>query len=676
MAAFLNTLLQLFDKNVKTIFWGLLVAQLVAMLIMSQQVGSSADEYRHIKQAAKVYNYFETNGYDASALEDTGIDPMQLNGQSFDNFMYLLTTRFEIKNYMEFRHLFNALFGWLIILITGFIAKEFWGYKGAILAVFLLFITPRFLGHALNNNKDIPFAFGFILSFYGIILFLKDLPKLKPKAITILTLGIAMAISIRIAGLLSIGLLALFSTILFAAQEPRYQLFHKNKIALFKSILLAVPLISILGYFLGIAFWPYMLEAPISHLKQVLAATSSHPISLNQLFEGRLVMSDRLPSYYVLKWTLISYPLVLMVGSAFALLFLGQAKKKNKLKYLFITFSFFFVLAWMGLRQSNFYGGIRHLLFIYPLAILIAVTGFKFLSEYLKKKNTDVLRLVPFILIILCSIHPVSHIIRNYPYSYIYFNEISGGMDKVYDKYETDYFQHSIRRATEWLTENELPNMSNKEPIIVATNDEKNCSYWARHNTLIEKVVYTHYYEKYSADWDYAVYYCGYITPYQITHKLWPPVGTIHTETVDGFPIAAVVKRPSKEDLKGFQSVDEDPELAKAHFEQYLEEYPANEQILEGLGEASLYLLAYDNAVDYAKQSLQQNPNSVSALWLLTSALMASERYSEVPAVCDQITGIRIGFYLAYHNKGLALTMMDRPEEAAIEFSKALEYTP
>lgn len=666
-----------FNKNLKAIFWGLLALQLVTMLVMSQQVGISADEYRHIKQAHKVYTYYETGGENKAALENTGIDPMQFNGQSFDNLMYFFTKKFDVKNYMEMRHFFNALLGWLIILLTGFIAKEFWGYKGAILAVFLLFIAPRFLGHSLNNNKDIPFAFGFILSFYGIILFLKDLPKLKAKSIIILTLGVAAAISIRIAGLLSIGFLGIFSAVLFLTTEPIKQPFHQSKGLLFKRLLLLVPAIAIVGYFIGIAFWPFMMTDPIENLKKVLDATSAHPISLNQLFEGRLVMSNSLPSYYSLKWTVITYPLIIMLGAALAVVLFKQAKKKDLLNYFYIVFAFIFVLAWMSLRQSNFYGAIRHLLFIYPLAILIAVIGFKFLSEYMAKKDNKWLQLVPIAAIILFSIHPVSHIIRNYPYSYVYFNELSGGIDNTSDKFETDYFQHSLRHATTWFVENELPKVAEEgKKVIMTSNDDKNCRYFTRGHEEELKVTYSRYYEKYANDWDYAIFYCGYISPEQITNKQWPPAGTIHTETVDGFPIAAVVKRQSKEDLAGFKALEKNPQTAKQHFEKFLKDNPANEQVLEAMAKASLYTRDFDKAITYATQAIEYNPRSIGALWVKNSALMAAGRYKEVLAVCDQITASRPSFYQAYYNKGLALKMMGQPNKAVKEFVKALGYNP
>lgn len=667
----------IFSVKPKIIFGTILFIQLVSMLIMSQDVGISADESRHYKQAQNVYNYYKSGGEDKAALENTGRDPMQYNGQSFDNAMYFLEATFDVENNMEMRHFFNALIGWLILLITGLIARELWGYEGAILAIILLFISPRFIGHALNNNKDIPFAFGFILCFYGMLTFFRDMPKPKITSIIWITLGIAFAISIRLAGLLNIAFLGLFSAIYFFIQKPYFKFLKKEKLNTLKKLILIVPLLATVGYFLGILLWPFMMEAPIKNIKVLLDATASHPVSLNQLFEGELIQSKVIPHYYSLKYFLLSYPLVIIVGMAMSAILLPfNIKKENLFNYFILTFAFIFVFAWMSFKNSNYYGGIRHLLFIYPLAICLSVLGFKFLHNLAKAQKQKWIKWAPLVLVLALGIHPIVHLIKNYPYSYIYFNELSGGINKVSDKYETDYFQHSLKHATQWFVENELPKLpvdSNK--IKLVTNDNFNTAYYLRGVSDKVESNYTRYYDKSKKNWDYAIFYCAYITPSQITNKLWPPKGTIHTENVDGFPIAAVVKRISHEDIKGFTAMKENKiDEAKHHFKNLLEVYPENEEVLEGYARALLIENKLDSTLIYADSAIYYNPRQAGAFLLKSSALNTKRKYAEALKASDEALKIKENFGEAHFQKGLVLNNMNKPNEAIKEFQNATAY--
>ncbi len=658
----------------KITFIAIVFMQLGVMLFMGLDVGISADENRHIQQAEKVYNFYKTKGEDKSALESTGIDPMQFNGQSFDNVMYLLTKTFKVKKYMEMRHFFNALLGWFIVLITGLIAKKFWGYKGAILAVVLLFISPRFLGHAMNNNKDIPFAFGFILSFYGILLFLRELPKIKITTILILIAGIAYAISIRLAGILSIGFLGLFSVIFYFIQKPIKRPFAKNKRKILVKFLIFIPIIIVAGYALGIIFWPYMIAAPISNFKVVLEAMSAHPVKLNQLFNGEIYQSDSLPSEYTIVYILYTYPLFVLAGmTAFVFLFPFRVKREEWVNQFAVFFAFVFVVVWMSLKNSNIYGGIRHLLFIYPLAIVLAVIGFRYLSELLSRSKYKLVQLTPFILLFLLALNPVKHIVKNYPYSYVYFNELSGGTQNAALNFETDYFQHSLKNATNWLINNELVKVGNNDTIKIATNDAFNVGYYINDTTNKINVEYTRYYDKYSKYWEYGIFYCDYIAPVQLKNKLWPPIGTIHTEDVDGFPIAAVVKRASFDDYKGFKALKENKvNEAKDYFTSYLALDPENEEVLEGMAQAYFMERNMDKVNELADSSLKSNPRQVGALYLKAASLNYLKKYDEALIFAQKCEDVQESLAEAFFQKGISLKYINRPNEAIAEFLAAI----
>ena len=666
------------DKSLRLIFWGLLFIQLISMLVLSQKIGISADEFRHHKQAERVYNYYTSKGEDKSALKNTGRDPMQFNGQSFDNLMIVFEKLFKVEKIMEMRHFFNSIIGWLIILVTGLIAKKRWGYKGAIFAIIFLFISPRFIGHSLNNNKDIPFALGFIISTFGTLTFINDLPKVKTSTVLLLILGIAFSISIRIAGVLSIGFLGLFCGFKYIFTKPFFSLFKREKLQIIKKSLIFIPIVAIVGYGIGIIFWPYLLENPINGLIEVINATETHPVSLNQLFNGKMILSKNLPSNYVITYILYTYPLLIFVG---VLLTLGLVPKnwrnEDLITFIFLVFIILFVLMWMSFNNSNIYGGIRHLLFIYPIVVLISVRGYLIFNEFLKNYNNRVLQYVPFLIILILSINPIFHIIKNYPYSYIYFNEIAGGVKNNSDKFETDYFQHSLRHASEWLIENEIENNRTKDSTIikVISNDFSNTNYYLKSEKNRIELKYSRYYEKYSKQWDYAIFYCAYINPYQLKNKLWPPKGTIHVEEVDGFPIAVVVKRISNEDIFGFNALKKNKiSEAKKHFKSSLELYPENEEVLEGYARAMLKERKLDSTIIYADMSLLYNPRQIGALLLKAAALNSKKEFEEALTVSDKMIKVSASFAEGHFQKGIALRYLNKPNEAIKEFQLATGY--
>lgn len=635
---------------------------LILMLILSRDAGISGDEHFKVDQAESVFNYFKSHGKDHSAI-DTENPMLKYYGQSFDNIAYLIQKSFGIEDFYSLRHFLNSIAGWLLILFAGLTATLLFGWRAGVVALLFMFFSPRILGHSWNNPKDIPFATAFTFSIYFILKFIKQLPKPSITTVLSLVLGIAGSISIRIGGLLLIPYLFLFIGLHYITQKDFY-----NKTSFLKAIkiLLLLAVICIAGYFIGLLLWPYGLQNPLKNPFDALSAYTHYPISLNQLFEGKITLSKDLPWYYTFKYILITTPLVIFIGLS---IFIGtlpfrKVPKNNYLFYFYLAFAFLFPILYTIYKNSNLYGGWRQLLFAYSPIVILATGGF----EYLLKRKHKYIKYGTLLLIAVLLINPVKHTIKNHPYEYIYYNQLVGGVDGAYGKYEMDYYYHSLKGASDWFIQNEMTSDS----ITIATNHAQIAEYYFRKYPNVH-VIYTRYYEKSTVQWDYAIWANTGINPYQLERNLWPPKEALHTINVDNTPIAAVVKRISDEDYQGFEALKKNKLTeAEEHFHAYLKLYPENEEVLAGIASTLFQENKIEDAIAFADSSLHYDTRQLNAYAAKINSYNKLKQYQDALSSSNELLAIGKSLPQAHFFKGVALKGLNQPNQALNEFRIAI----
>ncbi len=416
----------LVSLNQRSLFWGLAIFSFFLLPFLSLDAGISGDEYLHYNHSLKVLNYYKSGGSDKSALNTPGTH-LKYYGQSFDNVTTLISGIFNVKDIYKFRHKANALAGWLTIMLSALLAVSLFGYRTGILAIVLFLISPRFIGHAFNNLKDIPFALGYIASLFGLLRLVKELPKPSIGALLWTISAFAFIISIRIGGALVYVYLFLFSGIHLFFNRGKALL--RDTPALLNTVLV-VLLVVLASWFLGIVFWPYGLEQPVLHPLRALRAMSQFPTSLRQIFEGEVVWSELLPWYYLPKYMIMTIPFIVLWGLCiFFVLFKKQKIREHRLFSWFLLISILLPLAFIIIKGSNIYGAWRHVLFIYPPLVILASEGLNQLFSLSAKKWISVSIGILFVLL---SLNPLLFSVRNHPYQYLYYNEIAGGIQGIY----------------------------------------------------------------------------------------------------------------------------------------------------------------------------------------------------------------------------------------------------
>ncbi|MBP1646279.1 MAG: hypothetical protein H6Q16_1854 [Bacteroidetes bacterium] len=612
----------------KYIFYALAAISLIMMIIASQKAGISGDEFFHTEHAKNVFNFYATGGKDSTATVVTETYNLPLYGQLIDNIAHGITILFNVDDYMALRHALNSIVGWLAILFVGLFVKRVAGWRAGVFAIILMIVSPRFIGHSFNNLKDIPFAAASMMSIYYIVKFLDELPKRKISTMIMLAISITFAIDVRVGGLIVIGYFALFAVVYYIW---KYKSLKKE----FGKVFLWSLGIVFVGYFLSVLFWPYALISPIDNPISTLKGMTNFSASLRQIFEGQSQWSDVLPWYYTPKFILMTIPMVVILG-ALAGLVLMFKNKKQWFYYFVLLFTFIFPIFWIIINKSNVYGGWRHAIFTYPPLVAFSALGIEALVKAYDKKYWKIIVLSAFGLL---SINPIIHSIRNYPHQYVYFNELSGGMNKAYGNYELDYYFHSLREASEWVIANaQRDELTTGKKIVVACWHPKPIDYYFRHDTAKFATTFIRYNEKGDVDWDYAIICNTGIAPEQLRSGVFPPKNIVYKVEVDGKPICVVIKRKDKSDVKGFElkskgKLDEAiPLYLKA-----IKADPQNETALINLSEIYLRKNLPDSVIMFTNQMLKLNPNSENANYFKAYALFMKNKENEALLLCNKV---------------------------------------
>ncbi|MBQ6726992.1 MAG: hypothetical protein IJQ89_10495 [Bacteroidales bacterium] len=538
------------------LFWSFAAIILLFMLITAPHTGISGDEYLdglNGKYSLEYYANGDTTFADYTKVPALKSHPhLKYYGSGYEIVPAIALKYFHLPAAKEFvfRHILCALFGFLLILFTGLIGRLLADWKLGLISLLMIALTPVVFGLSFLDTKDIPMAAGFAMAVYGFLALFKSIPNFKIKDIVFATAGITIAVSIRIGGLmLPLYLVAGFVLLLIFDKEKRQLLFAKPFNALWKTLGVGA-LVVVAGSLLGLCFYPnFFHEGPVAHIKGAMSLVSKFPQYIQMVFEGKMINSLQLPQYYLLKSFIYTVPFfVLAAVVLFVLNIYNIFKKRSSFDVLFLLFTVLFPIIYIITKDSNIYNGWRHETFVYPGFVALASLGFYETTLWFhKQKHAKIWRWVCLAVAVACVIPTIAWMVRNYKYTYSYYNAF---VDDPYLKYDLDYYESSSTVAYEWFLENELPKCVG--PVSISSKIHTPIAYAAaRGDTNRIKMEEAKYMAYCGADCDYSIVnYQGINT--KAVKDFFPPKGTIHIEYVDGSPVCALVKR-NHIDAKGIE---------------------------------------------------------------------------------------------------------------------------
>ncbi len=642
---------------------------LLFFIMISRNAPVSGDEYVHYQQAKKNILYFKTLGKDRSAL-DTPVSHLKYYGQSFDNLTTWLIEIFDVSDIIRFRHVSNAIAGWLLVLFSGLLAMRLsCDMRTGMLAMILLAISPRFTGHLMNNLKDIPFALGYTASLYFIFRYFGDMKRPAGRIVLGLIVSMAFTISIRIGGVLVLCYLWLFWALWV------YQSALSGKIAgnirhyIIKNALVLLA-ITIASWFLGMACWPWAWESPLRHPVEALIQIHHYPTTLRQLFDGKLYWSEFFPWYYLPEYMLITIPLVVLAGLAAYILRTGYSLKNERFVFhIFLIIAAGFPVVYTIMTGANVYGGWRQLLFVYPPLVVMASLGIFSLWNVWKEKR---IRWILIAALGLLSIFPIRYMVDDYPYFYIYFNPMAGGIKKAYGNYELDYYFTAFKDAYEWI---DVHVRDEPGPVTVATNFL--IPWYYEFSPAEIKPVYFDYYMRGNFDWDYAVVPGTFLSPFQLRKHIWPPGNTVYRIEAGGVPLCAVIKRQQRDDLKGYKALRHGRyDEAKEYLLKALAVEPYNETALLNLARVYFHKKEYMNSEKAISRLMDIYPGNEWAIDLLGEIHFVEGDVAGAAKLWERNIHNNFKFFHSYINLSKAFTEQGMDDKALSVLFDCLRINP
>ena len=434
-------------------FRAMLLLSLATFLKLSFDYGATVDELLAHIYGERIFNYYASGFADQSAKDFYNL---HFYGGFFELICVVcvkisswLGMNRYLENLYEVRHLVNAVFGWLMVAFAGLLARRLYGVWAGILAMFLLLVTPRFLGHAFNNPKDTPFAAIFLGALYFMSFFQRAYPFMKPHILAGLTICVGLSMAVRIGGLLLVCYAALFLAVLMFLD--RAALDWKKLLRTFCVFVLSI----MAAFILNALFSPWQLENPIVRPFQALREMShlvGYPDSV--IFEDHVWDYLHLTRRFLPIWLLISTPIVLMSGFVLSIFFCWRGHRRLFTGLLF--FSVVFPVAYVLLKHPPLYHDMRHFFFIIGPAVVLASGGFCLAFRTLRNRaatseGRQIVALIFGVGLVALSWHPASFILRNHPNEAVYFNQVVGGYPGAFFSFELDYWMNAGKEARRWI---------------------------------------------------------------------------------------------------------------------------------------------------------------------------------------------------------------------------------
>ncbi|PHI21670.1 hypothetical protein CEQ90_02345 [Lewinellaceae bacterium SD302] len=370
-----------------------------------------------------------------------------------------LRLAFQVRHYLVF------LLFWLACLAFYRTLKgRFGGWQLPLLGTAILVLTPRIFANSFYNPKDLVVLAFYVYGTASLAWFLRSRSW---ASLLVHALATGAVLNTRLPSMF-LPLMTLFMLVLQLIQE------QKN----WGKTLAQMTVYSGLSLLIFIALFPLLWEDPMSRIVEVWGSMSKFDWGSSNLIFNEWIPGDETPPWYIPAWMAITIPLAVLglIVAGILLLVKRQALLLWSHKKFWQDGNERLDLAQLGLGVgpilavivlgSNLYNGWRHLYFVYPALVYLAVVAWQYVSNHSKGKWRKVFQallygnlawMLAFIMIV-------------HPHQQVYFNALAG--DNLTKRFDMDYWGLSFYSALK-----EIARRTPDGEVARVVGNTRNCWY-------------------------------------------------------------------------------------------------------------------------------------------------------------------------------------------------------
>jgi hypothetical protein len=407
------------------------------------------DEWIQHRYGELIVAYYRSGFTDRSLF---GLYNLYLYGGLFDSVAVLLGQVVPLDVF-DLRHLMSAAIGVGGLGAALATARLIAGPRAGFLAGVALAVCGSWYGTMFHHTKDIPLAAAMAGAIYFLVRTTRDLPRPRLRHVVGFGVLTGAALGIKVLALL----LVCYVPVAIALNSPAHCVrAPRDAISFMAASLLRFVPAFLIAYAIMIVAWPWSALAPLNPIRGLISF-GDFGYDIPTVLDGHIYRMATVPRWYVPAYLLIKIPLLMLAGTALALMFEAvsafardAASDCRRRDVALIAFAAFFPLLCEAIAHGPAFCGLRHFLFVLPPMAVLTGVG---LDAAIARAAAWYRPVAAALLAVIAAGFSWNALTlyRLHPYEYVVYNPLVGGLAGASRLYATDYWATIMPEAVDGL---------------------------------------------------------------------------------------------------------------------------------------------------------------------------------------------------------------------------------